>query len=239
MSAKDFREKGFLSDYVYEYRDEIRGKYAGEFSECEEISFKAHQLFLKTSVKDTDRPLLCSLLFFDRTIRTAQAAIRLCEIGLVQEAQILVRTSYETVLHASALLKQPDIFKKIGDLEVFEDTKQARAMLDDIPSEELTELDREDLEEFLHKDGKKNFTVYSSAAIAGMENLYSVVYRSLSSSAVHATFRSLDRSLDEEESGLTLYVGPTENQLIFTLSLIAQCLNISMQGLNDINEKSS
>lgn len=56
MPARDFDEKGFLSDYVYEHREAIREKYAGGFSNCERISNQAQTLLLKTGVRDNDSP---------------------------------------------------------------------------------------------------------------------------------------------------------------------------------------
>ena len=237
MPARDFDEKGFLSDYVYEHKEEVRKKYAGGFADCECISTQAQKLLLNVDVSDNDTPMLCSLLFFERTIRTAQAAVRLCEIGMVQEAQILVRTAYETAFHASALIADPAIFKKLDAHNNSEDVKQARAMLADVPSDQLSEINKQYLKEIVDTRTGESFSVYSSAKAAGMLNLYSVVYRGLSSLAGHATFRSLDRSFIEDDSGYALYMGPTENQLIFTLSLIAQCLTISIKGLDEIKSK--
>jgi hypothetical protein len=237
MSARDFDEKGFLSGYVYEHREEVREKYAGGFADCECISTQAQKLLLSVEVSDTDAPMLCSFLFFERTIRTAQAAIRLCEIGLIQEAQVLVRTAYETAFHASALIVSPEIFKRLDAHNNNEDVKQAEAMLRDVPPEQLSEENKQFLIEISKSERKGAFSAFESASIAGMSNLYSVIYRGLSSLAGHATFRSLDRSFIEEKNGYVLYMGPTDNQLIFTLSLIAECLKISISGLEKIKHK--
>lgn len=237
MAARDFDEKGFLSDYVYEHREAIREKYAGVFSDCERISNQAQTLLLETGVRDNDAPMLGSFLFFERTIRTCQAAVRLCEIGMVQEAQVLLRTAYETLFHASALIADPTIFKKLDSHNDKEDVKQARAMLADMPAELLTELNKKHLKEIIDTRAGQTFSVHCSAKAAGMLDLYSMIYRGLSSLAGHATFRSLDRSFIEETNGYSLYMGPTENNLVFTLSLIAQCLNLSIKGLGEIKNR--
>lgn len=236
MLARDFDEKGFLSDYVYEHREEVRKKYETSFSDCERISNQAQRLLLTVGVSDADAPMLCSFLFFERTIRAAQAAIRLCEIGLIQEAQVLVRTAYETVFHASALIVKPDIFKSLDAHNNSEDVKQAEAMLRDVPPEQLSEANKLFLIEVSKSERKGSFSAFESASIAGMSDLYSVIYRGLSSLAGHATFRSLDRSFIEETNGYVLYMGPTDNQLIFTLSIITQCLNLSISGLDKIKK---
>ncbi len=237
MPAKDFDEKGFLSEYVYEHRAEVRSKYSAGFLECEKVSTQAQILLLTVGVDEKYAPTLCAFLFFERTIRTSQAAIRLCEIGLVQEAQILVRTAYETAFHASALNVNPSIFKDLDAQNNREDFKQAEAMLKDVPSDQLSEKNRQFLNEVVSKGASGSFSVHRSAQIAGMSDLYSVIYRGLSSLAGHATFRSLDRSFIEEKNGYVLYMGPTENQLIFTLSLISQCLKIAIKGLGEIKKK--
>ncbi|UST87449.1 DUF5677 domain-containing protein [Pseudomonas siliginis] len=180
---------------------------------------------------------MCSFLFFERTIRACQGAVRLCEIGMVQEAQVLLRTAYETVFHASALIADPTIFKKLDSHNDKEDVKQARAMLTDMPVDQLSEKNKKYLKEVIDTRAGQTFSVHCSAKAAGMLDLYSMVYRGLSSLAGHATFRSLDRSFIEETNGYSLYMGPTENQLIFTLSLIAQCLTLSIRGLGDINSR--
>ena len=237
MPASDFDKRGFLSDYVYEHRAAIREKYAGGFSDCERISHKAQMLLMNTGVSDSDASMLCSFLFFERTIRTSQASVRLCEIGMVQEAQVLLRTAYETLFHASALIADPTIFKKLDSHSDKEDVKQASAMLTDLPSDQLSETNKKYLKEIVDTRAGQTFSVHCSAKAAGMLDLYSMVYRGLSSLAGHATFRSLDRSLIEETNGYSLYMGPTENQLIFTLSLIAQCLSLSIKGLEQIKSK--
>lgn len=237
MPERDFDEKGFLSEYVYEHRDRVRSKFASAFSECEQISSQAQKLMLKVGVSENDAPTLCAFLFFERTIRTAQAAIRLCEIGLVQEAQILLRTAFETAFHASALNVDPSIFKDIDAHNSREDLKQAEAMLKDVPSDQLSEKNKQFLKDVVSKGASGNFSTHRSAQISGMLDLYAVVYRGLSSLAGHATFRSLDRSFIEETNGYCLYMGPTENQLIFTLSLTAQCLKIAIKGLGEIKAK--
>lgn len=237
MPARDFDEKGFLSNYVYEHREVVREKYAGGFSDCERISNQAQVLLLETGVRDNDAPMLCSFLFFERTIRSCQAAVRLCEIGMVQEAQVLLRTAYETVFHASAVIADPTIFKKLDSHNDKEDFKQAQAMLTDLPADQLSELNKKHLKEIVDTRAGQTFSVHCSAKAAGMLDLYSMVYRGLSSLAGHATFRSLDRSFIEETNGYSLYMGPTENQLIFTLSLIAQCLSLSIKGLEQIKSK--
>ena len=34
MGDKEFSEKGFLSSYVYEHREDVRNRYSGAFSAC-------------------------------------------------------------------------------------------------------------------------------------------------------------------------------------------------------------
>lgn len=237
MSARDFDEKGFLSDYVYEHRAMIREEYAGGFSDCERVSNQAQILLLSTGVSGSDKAMLCSFLFFERTIRTSQAAIRLCEIGMVQEAQVLLRTAYETLFHASALIVDPSIFEKLDSHNDKEDVKQARAILADIPLDQLSEINKKHLKEIVDTRAGQTYSVHCSATAAGMLDLYSVAYRGLSSLAGHATFRSLDRSFIEETNGYSLYMGPTKEQLTFTLSLVAQCLTLSIKGLEQIKSK--
>ena len=201
---------------------------------CEKVSDSAHQLLISVKVDPADPSMLASFLFCERTLRGCQAAIRLCEFGLIQEAQVLLRTAFETSFHAQALIVKPEIFKLLDAHEGTEGAKQAAEMLKDIPPDQLTGDDREALGAIINRGQGKKFSAHDSARIAGMLKHYSVEYRGLSALAGHATFRSLDHSLVEDGDGIELRIGPSENQLVFTLSLAAQCMGFAVGSLKHI-----
>lgn len=232
-----FEKKGFLSPSVYTHRDSVREKYGPAFSECESHSEIAQALLLNVEISADNLPLLCAYLFLERTIRSSQAAVRLCEIGLIQEAQILVRTAYETVFHASALIVKPDVFDRLQLHNDNEEAKYASAMIRDVTADEISEVNRDFLRERSSATKLPTYSAFDAAQTAGMASLYSVAYRGLSAWAGHATIRSLDRSFVAKDEEHELIMGPSEAQLVFTLSLIAQCLTISATRLAEIMGK--
>ena len=234
MSAEEFDEKGFLSSYVFAHREKVLVDYSSEFAECGVISARAQNLIVTTAVSRSDPALVCSFLFAERTVRTCQAAIRLCEIGLVQEAQVLARTALETILHSSALLVKPEVFGDIQSQDDKEGLKFASSILKDLPAGQISPEDEIHLQEMVSRGGGNTFSVYDSAKIAGMLDLYTIQYRFLSALAGHATFRSLGRSFAPDNSEYDLYMGPSIEQLVFTLRIIANFLNISVRNLEKI-----
>lgn len=236
MANNSFYHKGFLSDYVYEFRKSLRLKYEGAFKESEEISDQAYVLLASVSVKETDIPLVCALLFIERSIRSCQAAIRLCEIGLVQEAQVLTRTAYETIFAASALIAKPDIFDKMSLSSDHEDHKFASAIKINVPLDQVSMDSKLVLERFLKPDKSDGFSVYEAARVSGMLEDYSLIYRGLSSFASHASLRSLDRSMKSEDGVYVMQTGPSDEQLVFTLSIIVKGLKLSLERLLTIKD---
>ena len=238
MSNDTFASKGFLSSFVCQHKEKVRDEYSQAFMECERKSDNAHELLLKVSVSSVDIPMLCSYLFIERTIRSCQAAIRLCEFGLVQEAQVLVRTAFETLFHAAALVVEPSIFKRLESHEAGEDAKQAKAIKVTAPTGSLTEEQIGWLDEIVAsaEEHKHQQSAYESARIAGMLQIYATAYRGLSSLASHATFRSLDRAFTVEDGEYVLTMGPSETQLVFTLSLAARCFELSVDNLEKIQK---
>lgn len=231
MSVYDFDKKGFLSNYVYSHRAKVLDLYAIQFDECGKLSEQAQSLVVNSKVKETDRSKICSLLFAERTLRGCQAAIRLCEIGMVQEAQVLTRTALETMFHSSALLVKPEIVDDVFLNDEHEARKFAESILKDVSEDQFSQEDKDYLEALRERSIGKQYSVYDSAKIAGMSRKYAVEYRFLSAMAGHATIRSLDRSLAPEESGYAFYMGPSENQLELTLSIVAHCLEQCVYNL--------
>lgn len=238
MASEDFSEKGFLSSSVFVHKKDVRHRYSDAFSQCEEISDIAHQLLLSADADPSDTPTLTAFLFCERTLRTCQAAIRLCELGLIQEAQILLRTAFETSFHAQALLVKPEIFRLLDAHSEKEEAKHARDMLAHIPEDQISDDDRLLLLAMRDTGKAGNFSVFESARVAGMLEHYAVAYRGLSALAGHATFRSLDRSFLKSEEGFELRIGPSEEQLVFTLSLTAQCIGFAVRSLKCIIQSS-
>lgn len=234
MSADEFDRKGFLSDYVYEYRDNVRTLYFMQFDECAALSEKVQDLVVNSAVAHGETSKVCSLLFAERTLRSCQAAVRLCEIGMVQEAQVLTRAGLETMFHSSALIVDPSVIELICLHDETEGKKFADGILKNRSEYDVPDSKIEFLESLQSRGQGKTFSVYNSAKIAKMLRLYDVEYRFLSAMAGHATIRSLERSVAPKNSGFDFYMGPSANQLKVTLSIVRNCLEQCLINLKII-----
>ncbi|OLS61557.1 DUF5677 domain-containing protein [Pseudomonas putida] len=222
--SEGFESKGFLSPDIECFKGENITKYASEFSGAREISDVAQQMFMALPMSDLPVPIIASIIFIERSVRGCQAAIILCELGLIQEAQVLIRTATETLFASAALVSDDNAYNRMALASDYEDMTQARGMIN-YPASDLTDDHKCMLEEVISRarDGASKYPIYEAARTAGLLPMYETFYRGLSSLASHATFRSLDRSFVDNGEELSISLGPTDHQLIFTLGLVRTC----------------
>ena len=108
------RQLNPLSADIEIFRSAQRDKYQQPFMESEVASDAAYRLVM-TAGADTDQPhMVASLTFIQRTVRSCQAAIILCERGLVVDAQTLTRSAVEALFFGVALINDPSVFARIA-----------------------------------------------------------------------------------------------------------------------------
>lgn len=221
-----FEYKGFLSPDIDAFKCENRSNFASEFGAAKEISDIAQQMFMSLPMTDLPVRIIASVIFIDRSVRGCQAAIILCEMGLVQEAQVLLRTATETLFASAALVVDDKAYDRMALASEYEDMSQAKGMMKS-PASDITDEHKVALEEVIARtrEGASKYPIYEAARVAGLLPMYETFYRGLSSLASHATFRSLDRSFVEDGESLCISLGPTDNQLVFTLSLVRTCFS--------------
>lgn len=234
QAVKDLNEKGFLSPAVELFRERVRETYQKSFMEVEILSETAQCLMMGAGA-DLNKPhMVASLVYLQRTVRSCQAAIILCERGLVVDAQTVTRSAVEALFHGVALINDPGVFVRIAREGDIAEKKQAEAMIKTF-SGGLADQQVADLGEVISRaDGKAaGFTVFDAARIADLMPIYDTLYRGLSTVASHATFRSMDSSFLMKEDQPALITGPTEYHLDFTLGLLKVVLDVSSSKLRD------
>ncbi|MGE7815407.1 DUF5677 domain-containing protein [Pseudomonas sivasensis] len=234
-SVDDLNEKGFLSSVIEEVRANYRSIYKKSF-EAVEASSDVAQLLVMGAGADLKVPhQIASLVFFHKLVRSCQAAILLCERGLIVDAQTLCRSAVEALFHAVALINDPSVFTRMCRSGDIEDRKQAQAMIKSLAGLGLTEKNIQDLEQVIGRaEGEGGgFSTFEAARIAGLIPLYETMYRGLSSVASHATFRSMDSCLFDKDGETVLVTGPTDYHLEFTLGIVKTLLDISSDKLRD------
>lgn len=221
----NFAAKGFLSSEIDSFRHSIRRNNASDFDVTASLSDQAHQLVMALPVDEEKVVQLAAAVFFERSIRSCQAAFLLSERGLNQEAQVLVRTATENLFAGAALLADPTVFQQMMLSSDLEESVHARGLLTTFGNS-LTAEQAEVLQSVIdraHPNAKK-YPIYNAARTAGLTQLYETFYRGLSAKASHATFRSLDNSFVSQGDQLMLTSGPTDQDLSFTLGTIRTCL---------------
>ena len=227
--------KGFLSPAMGFVRETLIAAYKNSFAAAESASDDAQRSMMEAEVSQKEIHMLASLIFLQRTIRSSQAAIILCQQGLVVDAQTLTRAAAEALFHGVALINEPAVFAKIARKGDEEERKQANGMLQTLQNQGLTEQNIKDLEEIASRgEGEGNtLSVFEAARIANLLPLYQTLYRGLSNVASHATLRSMDSSFAVSDDSWSLVTGPTEQHLELTLRLVRTCLDLSCKALDD------
>ncbi|MCE6977282.1 hypothetical protein EI534_07685 [Pseudomonas frederiksbergensis] len=231
--GQDLDLRGFLAPSMELVRNSLRVSYQKSFAEVESAS-DAAQFSMMTAGADIKEPhMLAALVFLQRVVRSCQAAIILCERGLVVDAQTLTRAAAEALFHGVALINEPAVFARIAREGDIEEKKQAAAMIKSLTGRGLTEQNVIDLTEVIRRgEGKApGFSTYDAARVADLMPLYDTLYRGLSGVASHATFRSMDSSFLITEEKSALITGPTDQHLEFTLNLLKSCLDLSNNAL--------
>lgn len=231
----ELNEKGFLSSSINVFRARYKRVYREAFEEVEVISDTAQALIMRAGADEALPHMIAALVLFHKTVRSCQAAVLLCERGLVVDAQILTRSAVEGIFHAVALVKDPSVLAKMHQHGDAQEKKQAEGMINDLSELGLTEKNKEDLSEVISRaeGSTTSFSAYDAARIAGLIPLYQTIYRGLSALASHATLRSMDSSLFIKDGSPVLVTGPAEHQLEFTLDLVKVCLELSNSKLRE------
>ncbi|WP_455913451.1 DUF5677 domain-containing protein [Pseudomonas syringae] len=229
-------DRGFLSPALACVVAKYRRDYSQHFDEVERYSDIAQELVTAAGVKAGEPHMLASLVFLQRAVRNCQAAVILCERGLIVEAQTLTRTAAEVIFYAGALINDSSVFIRIAREGDIAERKQASAMIETCSALGLTEQNLLDLQPVIDRaegDGP-GFSAHDAARVAGLMPFYDTIYRGFSSSASHATFRSMDSSFVTREDGaFSLVSGPSTYHLEFTLGILKSCIAVAMQLLRD------
>ncbi|TWC11412.1 hypothetical protein FBY06_1441 [Pseudomonas sp. SJZ085] len=227
--------KGFLSPSMELVKENFRAIYAKSFEGAESASDLAQRSMMAADFDQQEPHMLAALVFLHRTIRSCQAAVILCERGLVIDAQTVTRSAAETLFHGIALINDPSVFSRMSRQCDMDEKKQAKAMIDSLSDKGLTEQNIADLTEVIRRgDGNgPGFSTHDAARVAGLMHIYDTLYRGLSVAASHATFRSMDSSFHITDDQVGLITGPTDQHLEFTLDLVQSCLDIARKGLDE------
>lgn len=222
--------RGFLSAELGEFRAYCREKHAKLFAVCEAKSDDSTRRLFAANIPSIFGPeklhLALALGFWNRCLSACQAALLLCERGMVPESQVLIRSAYEFLFFAVATAQDPDVLDNLMHGDTYARYEQAKCMLKEgIKTGQLTQEQVEALKGIIAKgSGKRPISAFDAANRAGMSYYYATVYKGMSLVGAHATAASTDAVFEENTEGFSPVFGPSDNNLEFCLGLIDKCL---------------
>ena len=217
-------EAGYLSGSAGVLRDHIRARHGALLRECSVASRTAMAVMGKGIAGPAHHRV--ALAAWLRSITACQAAVLLAERGLVIESVAILRTGFEQLFYAQALLKDPVVLERLRDQDDYErQTTARRALANADVDTVIGTSQRHALEGMLQgAAGNKRISVFEAAEIAGLAALYQTTYRQLSLVGAHATYTTIGKSFGESIFELQLIQDTEELPLV--LGHIRDCLRL-------------
>lgn len=223
----------FLSADIENFRLQVWTQYSEACSHCVEKANFAATGFKNLVFNDHPPSERIAVVMWSKCVRACQAAFLLAERGMIPDAQGTLRGAVETLFHAIALVRKPEVLAKMFAHDDIEKGKQVRRMLAHTEiSSVLSSDDRQRLESIVKEKKGSAFSVYDAAMASELGHLYETIYRTLSQHAAHSTLSSLNHEL--EDGGKILVMGPTTAEIEWTIKLITECLDAGIYVMNPI-----
>lgn len=231
QDADRIENRGFLSVEIEKYRKVYKATYKNLFSVCEQksdsVTTRLFQANLSKFEGANEPHIVVAIGLWLRCVRACQASLLLLERGLVPEAQALIRSAYEFLFYAVAVLRDPDIVDSMWEGDSYARKEQAESMLRQ--GREVGALDEEQTEKLTSliaqlEKGKKQISSYDAAKKAGMTYLYATVYRGMSFVGTHATLAATNLMFEPTGEHVSAVFGPSDANLPFSVGLVDRCL---------------
>ncbi|WP_454727867.1 MULTISPECIES: DUF5677 domain-containing protein [Cupriavidus] len=217
-------EAGYLSGEAVGIRDDIRRAYGHLLGQCAVASRTAMAILGKGVVGPPH--VRAGLAAWVRSISACQAAVVLAERGMVAEACAILRTGYEHLFFAGALLRDPAVLDRMRDQDTKERQKTMRSALNDPDVDSvITPEQRAALHRALETPaGKLSISAFDAAKVAGLAGIFQTTYRQLSQVGTHANATSVGNTFGASLAEVQFLQSPLD--LPQVLAHIAGCLQI-------------
>ncbi|MBA9846787.1 DUF5677 domain-containing protein [Ralstonia pickettii] len=232
----EIQQRGFLSSELDEQKRLARSHFAAQFQTCESWSERAVGMLNQLRLDGKAAAFLFAAGFWIRCVRSCQGGILLAEMGMVPDALTLARSAVESLFHAVALVKKPELLPRLVEQDQLEQVKQANGMLA-IPTitAHLTPEGRQEIQAMIDAKPEKlrSFGAYDAAREAGLLELYETMYRGFSRSGAHSTLFALNHEFVEEADGsITPNFGPCYDEVPWVLEMLGECMKIGLSQLS-------
>lgn len=195
--------QGFLTEPFDEVRKVIREEYANwrdlVYNLNKQCVEAQHNLNIKA---DDTRDKLCAALFA-RTLASTQGTILLLEVGLLAQAQTVLRSAIESLFRLAALEVKPDLAVLLAQSQEADKRSLADKILQweavDLKTSMAELIDEQELIK-IKSNKSQEFKTYDFTVTAGLKDYYLSTY-ALLSFPTHATISDLDSHLIKDNEG--------------------------------------
>ena len=204
------KKNGFLSSDMESWKAKHKSDNKKIFQLCEEINEISHETMLSMKVTPSDPAEIISACSLVRAMSNFQSIVILCELGLINEAKIILRCLVEAMFLMKAIAKDHDFSSKILDQNLLDDLKTARKVkiiierkiINTTQCPTLKEVNQKisDLKKLIKDKGITKMQKINLANAAGLTDYYDTIYHILSG-IVHINPKDLGQYLDLDKQG--------------------------------------
>lgn len=242
----EFRRKGFLSPSIGEFRTHFRIVMKDWFELADALNELAQRLYTngtrQLAGKSVLHPVALGLQMMPRCLGGFQAAVLLCELGMGPEAQMLIRSIYETAFWLGYVNRDPDNAIPQLERETLESEigffGTATRHLPSLPAATAADAQKQ-LSQMRERCASlpKPPSIEQLASLGGYPQSY-FFYRELSGAATHMSLKSISTFLSHNEDGQVVghQIGPDEKGVGKAIWLATRSMIIAVDALQQLLE---
>ncbi len=214
-------KQGFLSENINKYSKNIKDDFSDVLDLTCDINKFGYELYNKINLKNLDIIGVYNALFYSKIHKTYQAVILLLEKGLEDEANALGRVILENLFVMQAINNDSENFNKLIENDYFEKNNILKNIKE---PNRLKYLKKSVIDIEVLEKAKKTSTK-RWAELAGMEELYTTVYKMFSYN-VHIDLNTMEKNINKKYDGNTdgINIAPKCNDIYLTLCTISDFL---------------
>lgn len=231
------KENGFIGTEIQSWIEKCRERHASFFNLANEVNRFCHARLFAVDLRNRPFHEVLVLTICLRVLSNYQAAMLLCERGMMSEAMVMARAMIESVFMVCAVARDEQLARDY----VNEDQKGRLRFLNKLRSlhgslpPKVNDQDIGQLENTIKIEiktvGIRERSTEEWAKEAGMHSWYLTVYAALST-AVHAKVRDLERYLVEDNEGNLngLQWGPDDSELKHLITCAIEGMLVALKS---------
>ncbi len=234
-------KNGFLGGYFSNRYKHIRSKYKDFYKLYENLNHFCHEVLKKLELHRNNKQEIIVCILFIKVLTIFQGIYLLTRKGMVNEAQILLRSMLEAMFIISAISKDNDFIERYVLSEESERNRLYKKIDGNpewkaIVTENIDELIAEQ-ERLIKERNIKTLTIKEIAKRSGLYELHYPVYSILSKN-VHATPDNITEyfTLDKDGDIEKLLYGPTDKDIIRVLHASMYYMVSILEIMNELFE---